>query len=133
MNSQKTKRTAMLAALALLLAVPPALWAQGGGGSMSGAPPLSRVRQAAANSALCSALASHFKNPAHAGPGALTNPSVLKMAAITFKGSNESLPSATATLKAYAAQHSTDILASCAAGNATGGASSQSPGSSSSP
>lgn len=55
MNGQKTKRTAMLAVLALLVAAPPALWAQGGG-SRSGALPLSRVRQAAANSALCSAL-----------------------------------------------------------------------------
>jgi hypothetical protein len=126
MNSQKTKRTAMLAVLALLVAAPPASWAQGGGGSMSGAPPLSRVRQAAANSALCSALASHFKNPAQAGPDALTNPAVIKMAAITFRGStHQSLPSATATLKDYAAQHSTDILASCPASDATGGASSQ--------
>lgn len=131
MNREKTKRTAMLAVLTLLVAAPPALWAQGGGGSGSGTLPLSRVRQAQANSALCSALASHFKDPAHAGPGALTNPSVIKMAAKTFRGStHQSLPSATATLKDYAAQHATDILASC---DATGGASSQSPESSSSP
>jgi len=126
MNSRRTKGTAMLGVLALLVAAPPAVLAQGGGGSMSGAAEPSAEQQSAATSALCSALTDHFKNPAHAGPGALSNPSVMKMAATTFSSkTNLSLPSATAMLKAYVAQHSTDILASCSASNATGGASSQ--------
>jgi hypothetical protein len=61
MNSQRTKRTAMLVVLALVVAAPPALWAQGAGGSMSSAPALSGEQQSAANGALCSALAGHFK------------------------------------------------------------------------
>jgi uncharacterized protein len=40
-----------------------------------------------ANSALCSAVGSHFPNPASAGPSALSDPAVLSTAASSFAGS----------------------------------------------
>jgi hypothetical protein len=47
---------------------------------------------------------------------------VLSAAAPAFAGStNLPVPSATDMLKAYIAQHATDIMASCAVSNATGG------------
>jgi hypothetical protein len=86
-------------------------------------------QQSAAKSALCSAIASKFPNPATAGPSALSDPSVLSTAASSFAGSTKiPLPSATDMIKTYAMQHATDILGSCAAGSATGGLTSQIPG-----
>jgi hypothetical protein len=57
---------------------------------------LSSVQQSAAKSALCSAIASKFPNPAAAGPSALSDPGVLSTAASSFAGSTHlPLPSAT--------------------------------------
>jgi hypothetical protein len=123
----KSKRSASIATFALLLACPAGLFAQGLGSSLPGGIPqsasaLTGDQQSAANSALCSALASHVPNPASAGPSALSNPSVLSAAAPAFAGSTSlPLPSATDMLKSYIAQHATDIMASCAVSNATGG------------
>src|SRR5229473_6945656 len=76
---------------------------------------LSSIQQSAAKSALCSAIASKFPNPAAAGPSALSDPGVLSTAASSFAGSAHlPLPSATDMIKAYAMQHATDILGSCA-------------------
>jgi len=95
---------------------------------------LSSDQQSAANSALCSAIASKYPNPAAAGPSALSDPGVLSTAASSFAGStNLPLPSATGMLKAYVMQHATDIIGSCAAGSATSGLTSQVPGASSLP
>lgn len=92
---------------------------------------LSSVQQSAAKSALCSAIASKFPNPATAGPSALSDPGVLSTAASSFAGSAHlPLPSATDMIKTYAMQHATDILGSCAAGSATSGVTSQIPGAS---
>jgi hypothetical protein len=92
---------------------------------------LSSDQQSAAKSALCSAIASKFPNPAAAGPSALTDPSVLTAAAPSFASSTKlPLPSATDMLKTYAMQHATDILGSCAASNAASGLTSQIPGAS---
>jgi hypothetical protein len=92
---------------------------------------LSSVQQSAAKSALCSAIASKFPNPAAAGPSALSDPGVLSTAASSFAGSTHlPLPSATDMIKAYAMQHATDILGSCAASSATSGMVPQMPGSS---
>lgn len=92
---------------------------------------LTSDQQSAAKSALCSAIASKFPNPATAGPSALTDPSVLTAAAPSFAGSTKlPLPSATDMLKTYAMQHATDILGSCAASNAASGLTSQIPGAS---
>jgi hypothetical protein len=91
---------------------------------------LTGSQQSAANSALCSAIGSHFPNPAAAGPSALSDPAVMTTAASSFAGST-SLPlsSATEMLKGYVAQHATDILASCA----TSGLTSKIPGAGSLP
>jgi hypothetical protein len=76
---------------------------------------LSSVQQSAAKSALCSAIASKFPNPA----------------ASSFAGSTHlPLPSATDMIKAYAMQHATDILGSCATGSGTSGIVPQIPGAS---
>ena len=92
---------------------------------------LSSVQQSAAKGALCSAIASKFPNPAAAGPSALSDPGVLSTAASSFAGSTHlPLPSATDMIKAYAMQHATDILGSCAIGSATGGMVPQIPGAS---
>jgi hypothetical protein len=48
---------------------------------------LSSVQQSAAKSALCSAIASKFPNPAAAGPSVLSDPNVLSTAASSFAGS----------------------------------------------
>ena len=117
----------------LLIAVPCRLSAQ----SMPALPAvpatsassLSTNQQAAAKSALCSAVASKLPNPAAAGPSALTDPSVLAAAAPSFASSTKlPLPSATDMLKTYAMQHASDILGSCAASNAASGMTSQIPG-----
>ena len=79
-------------------------------------------QQTAANSALCSAISSQAPNPAAASPSLLSSPSVISAAAATFAGTtNLPLPSATSMLQGYVSQHATDILASCAVSNATGG------------
>jgi hypothetical protein len=127
MNAYWTKQVAIIEIVALLVMCPAALHAQDTGSSLSGgiqqgAAALTGDQQSAANSALCSALASHFPNPASAPPSALSNPALLSAAAPSFAGSTHlPLPSATDMLKGYVAQHATDILASCATSNATGG------------
>jgi len=86
-------------------------------------------QQTAANNALCSAIGSHIPNPASAGPSALSDPAVMSTAASSFAGSTKlPISSATDLLKGYVSQHATDILASCAASNATSGLSSKLPG-----
>ena len=127
MNSHRSKQSAIIAMLALLVACPAGLRAQDIGSSMPEgtqqvATALTGDQQSAANSALCSAVGSHFPNPASAGPSALSDPAVLSTAASSFAGSTHlPLPNATDMLKGYVAQHATDILASCAVSNATGG------------
>lgn len=92
---------------------------------------LSSSQQSAAKSALCSAIASKFPNPAAAGPSALSDPGVLSTAASSFAGSTHlPLHSATDMIKAYAMQHATDILGSCATGAGTSGVIPQVPGAS---
>jgi hypothetical protein len=106
-----------LAAVAALIAIGPRCLLAQDAGSV-----LSSVQQSAAKSALCSAIASKFPNPADAGPSALSDPGVLSTAASSFAGSTHlPLPSATDMIKSYAIQHATDILGSCATGGATGG------------
>ncbi|MGA7869364.1 MAG: hypothetical protein WCA22_00555 [Candidatus Binatus sp.] len=133
MNTQWWKRSAILAALALLVFCATEARAQISS-YMPAAPSqaaqaLTGGQQSAANSALCSAIASHFPNPSAAGPSALSDPAVISTAASSFAGS-ASLPlsSATDMLKGYVAQHATDILASCATSNATSGLPSKVPG-----
>jgi hypothetical protein len=117
--------------------MPPA--AQDTGSSMPPAAPqaaaaLTGDQQSAANSALCSAIGSQVPNPAAASPSVLSSPGVISAAASTFAGSTQlPLPSATSLLQGYVAQHATDILASCAVSNATGGLTSKLPGAGSMP
>jgi hypothetical protein len=71
------------------------------------------------------------RTTATAGPSALSDPGVLSTAASSFASSAHlPLPSATDMIKAYAMQHATDILGSCAAGSAMSGVTSQIPGAS---
>ena len=143
MISQWSKQSALfaaiVAALAFLVAYPEGLRAQDTGSSMpqaaqQAAAALTGDQQSAANSALCSALGSQVPNPAAAAPSVLGSPAVISAAASTFAGStNLPLPSATSMLQGYVAQHATDILASCAVSNATGGLTSKIPGASSMP
>jgi hypothetical protein len=133
MNTHLTKLTGIIAVLALTLACAKELRAQISSylpAAPSAAQALTSGQQSAANSALCSALGSHFPNPAAAGPSALSDPAVMSTAASSFAGST-SLPlsSATDMLKGYVAQHATDILASCA----TSGVTSKIPGTGSLP
>jgi hypothetical protein len=133
MSTHWTKRSAIIAALALLVACATELRAQISNyipAAPSAAQALTGDQQTAANSALCSAIGSHFPNPAAAGPSALSDPAVMSTAASSFAGST-SLPlsSATDMLKGYVAQHATDILASCA----TSGVTSKIPGAGSLP
>jgi len=133
MSTHWTKRSAIIAALALLVACATELRAQISNyipAAPSAAQALTGDQQTAANSALCSAIGSHFPNPASAGPSALSDPAVMSTAASSFAGST-SLPlsSATDMLKGYVAQHATDILASCA----TSGVTSKIPGAGSLP
>jgi hypothetical protein len=126
MNSHWSNQCAIIAMFALLVLCPASVRGQDTGGSMAGgmqqAAALTGDQQSAANSALCSAVGSHFPNPASAGPSALSDPAVMSTAASSFAGSAHlPLPSATDMLKGYVAQHATDILASCAVSNATGG------------
>ena len=133
MSTQLTKLSVIIAALALTIACATELRAQISNylpAAPSAAQALTGDQQSAANSALCSAIGSHFPNPAAAGPSALSDPAVMSTAASSFAGST-SLPlsSATDMLKGYVAQHATDILASCA----TSGVTSKIPGAGSLP
>src|SRR5712672_1734317 len=126
MRTNWSKLSATLVTLALLVSCSTKLRAQDAGLSVPGVPQqaaaLTGDQQSAATKALCSAVGSHFPNPASAGPSALSDPAVMSTAASSFAGStNLPLPGATDLLKGYVAQHATDILASCAANNATGG------------
>lgn len=142
MNVYWLRRLAIFATLALLVAFAiearaqsmPSIPSVPGVPAVPSAGPaasaLTGSQQTAANSALCSALASHTPNPAAASPSALSDPSVISTAAASFAGSTSlPLPSATSMLQGYVAQHATDILASCAVSNAT----SKIPGASSLP
>ena len=133
MNTQSTRRSVIIAAVALTVACATELRAQISNylpAAPSAAQALTGDQRSAANSALCSAIGSHFPNPAAAGPSALSDPAVMSTAASSFAGST-SLPlsSATDMLKGYVAQHATDILASCA----TSGVTSKIPGAGSLP
>jgi hypothetical protein len=125
MNIQSVKWIAAAAMVAFMVVRADDLAAQGMAAAMTGA------QESAAKSALCSAVASKFPNPATAGPSALSDPGVLSTAATSFAGStNLPLPSATDMIKTYAMQHASDILGSCAASSATSGVTSQIPGAS---
>jgi hypothetical protein len=138
MSTQWTKRSVVFGTFAILVAFATELRAQSSSYMPAvpsqAAQALTGGQQSAANSALCSAIGSHFPNPAAAGPSALSDPAVMTTAASSFAGST-SLPLSTATdmLKGYVAQHATDILASCAASNATSGLPSKLPGAGSLP
>src|SRR5271155_5059485 len=123
MSTQWLKRSVFVATLAILIACATESRAQLSNylpaAPSQAAQALTGGQQSAANSALCSAVGSHFPNPAAAGPSALSDPGVLSTAASSFAGSTKiPLPNATDMLKAYVAQHATGILASCAASNA---------------
>ena len=138
MNIKSSSRLAFIAILMLFAAFSTELLAQDASSTQDASPPqdassaaaapqaaaaLTGDQQSAANSALCSAIGSHFPNPASAGPSALSDPGVMSAAASSFAGStNLPLPGATDMLKGYVAQHATDILASCATTNATSAA-----------
>jgi hypothetical protein len=110
-----SKKSAILVTFALLVVCSTELRAQDTGGSIPGVPQqaspvLTGDQQSAANSALCSAIGSHFPNAASVGPSSLSDPSVVSTAASSFAGStNLPLPGATDLLKGYVAQHATDI------------------------
>lgn len=143
MISQRSRQLALLTVimggLAFLLALPAGSRAQDTGSSMGqsaqqAATALTGDQQSAANSALCSAIGSQVPNPASASPSLLSSPAVISAAASKFAGSTQlPLPAATSMLQGYVAQHATDILASCAVSNATGGMTSKIPGASSMP
>jgi hypothetical protein len=95
---------------------------------------LSGAQQSAAKTALCSAIASKFPNPAAAGPSVLSNPDVLSTAASLFASSTHlPLSGATEMIKAYAMQHAADILGSCATAGSANGTLRQMPGASGAP
>ena len=138
MRTNSSKLSAILVTLALLVSCSTKLRAQDTGLSIPGVPQqaaaLTGDQQSAATNALCSAVGSHFSNPASAGPSALSDPAVMSAAASSFAGSTHlPLPSATELLKGYVAQHATNILASCATSNATSGLTSKLPGAGSIP
>jgi len=156
MNIKTSKLVVFIATLVLSAAFSAELLAQdasstqGAGSTQDASPPpdagsaaaapqpaaaaLTGDQQSAANSALCSAIGSHFPNPASASPSSLSDPAVMTTAASSFAGStNLPLSSATDMLKGYVAQHATDIFASCAASNATSGIAAKIPGASSLP
>jgi hypothetical protein len=125
MKFQSLKRWVAVVVVAFFVVGPLYLSAQESATALSG------VQQSAAKSALCSAIASKFPNPAAAGPSALSDPGVLSTAASSFAGSMHlPLPNATDMIKAYAMQHATDILGSCATAGATSGMVPQIPGAS---
>jgi hypothetical protein len=106
--------------------------AQEEGASSAEQPPaassLTGDQQSAATKALCSAIASNYKDAAKAGVSALTDPKVLLTAATSYSSvMHVSVSSATSLLKEFAQQHTSDILSSCAATNVTRGVSSALP------
>ena len=126
----------LAAAVALLAARPALLRAQVGESSMaqSAVGALTGEQQTAANSALCSAIGNQVPNPAAASPSLLSSPSIISAAAAMFASSvHLPLPSATSLLQGYVSQHGSDILASCATSNVTGGLTSKVPEASSLP
>jgi hypothetical protein len=128
--------TTIVAAAAVLAARPALLPAQVGASSMaqSAVGALTGEQQTAANSALCSAIGNQVPNPAAASPSLLSSPSIISAAAALFASSvHLPLPSATSMLQGYVSQHASDILASCATNNLTGGATSKIPGAGSLP
>jgi hypothetical protein len=115
MKFLSVRRLSLTAMVVSLLVGPQGLLAQ------EATTALSSVQESAAKSALCSAIASKFPNLAEASPAAVTDPGVLSTAASMFAGSAHlPLPSATDMIKAYAMQHASSILGSCAATNAAG-------------
>lgn len=138
MRLRRLNRSALVVAFALLLSCPVRLFAQSLGNLAPNAgqqmSALTGNQQTLANKALCSALSSQVPNPASASPSLLSSPGVMSVAASSFAGSTKlPLPSATGLLKGYVAQHATDILASCAVSNATGGLTNKIPGANSMP
>ncbi|MGO9060947.1 MAG: hypothetical protein ACLQU2_26725 [Candidatus Binataceae bacterium] len=139
MVAHRLKYCVGVAALAFLLIYPLKSRAQGLGNLMPKAAPqlpaaLTGHQQSLANKALCSALGSHVPDIASASPSALSSPDVMSVAAPSFASSTHlPLSSATDLLKGYVAQHATDIMASCAISNATGGLTNKSPGAESLP
>src|SRR5215469_10312812 len=128
--------TTMAAAVALMAARPAVLRAQVGESSMaqSAVGALTGEQQTAANSALCSAIGNQVPNPAAASPSLLSSPSIISAAAAMFASSvHLPLPSATSLLQGYVSQHASDILASCATSNVSGGLTSKIPGAGSLP
>ena len=119
----------------LVVAVRPApLHAQGMGYMGRAAAPLTDEQQTSANSALCSIVAKSTPNIASASPSILSSQSVLSAAAPLFANSvHLPLPEATSMLQGYVMQHASDVLASCAASNATSGLTSKIPGASNLP
>ena len=137
MSSYWSWQSAFVALLiaALLVAFHPCpLQAQGMGYMAQAAAPLTDAQQSAANSALCSIVSKQVPNPASASPSILSDRSVLSAAAPIFAGSVRlPLPDATSMLQGYVMQHASDVLASCAVSNATGGLTSKIPGASNLP
>jgi hypothetical protein len=137
--SQSGLSCLIIAPIVFFLVAPALSLAQDTGGSIAQSAQqattgLTGDQQSAANSALCSAVSSHVPSPAAASPSLLSSPSIISAAAPMFAGSTHlPLPSATGLLKQYVAQHATDILASCAASNATGGLAPTMPGAGSLP
>lgn len=139
MFANRLRQCVSVLALAFLLVYPLTSRAQGLGNVMPKAAAqlpaaLTGQQQSLANKALCSALGSHVPDIASASPSALSSPGVMSVAAGSFAGSTHlPLSSATGLLKGYVAQHATDILASCAISNATGGLTNKIPGAESLP
>ena len=129
--SRRSALTTIVAAAALLAPRPALLRAQVGESSMaqSAVGALTGQQQTAANSALCSAIGNQVPNPAAASPSLLSSQSIISAAATIFASSvHLPLPSATSLLQGYVSQHGSDILASCATSNVTGGLTSKIPG-----
>ena len=138
MKSHRVKDSAVVVAFVLLLCSPIRSGAQGLGNVVPNVGQATSAftgnQQSLADKALCSALGSQVSNTAPASPSLLGSPGVMSVAASSFaSGANLPLPSATELLKGYVAAHATDILATCAASNATGGLINQVPGASGMP
>jgi hypothetical protein len=136
MNSTSKYSIIAMALVALLpvFGLSPALGQGMTGAATQMASSLTGQQQSAATKALCSALAGNYKDAASAGASGLANPKVLATAATSYAGSmHVSVGSATTLLKGFATQHASDILTSCAAGNAARGLTSGMPGTSSMP
>lgn len=133
--SRRSALTTIAVVVALLAAWPVLLRAQVGSSmAQSAVGALTGEQQTAANSALCSAIGNQVPNPAAASPSLLSSPSIISSAAAMFASSvHLPLPSATSLLQGYVSQHGSDILASCATSNMTGGLTSKIPGASNLP